>query len=144
MKMHPKVLDFSMEFALFCLPASFRAQTRARKEPAKSRPFPFREQRGETTSDKLRRSQNHYQMNIDFPIETSGEAGLAAIAFAREKEMPSNEDERKIAKKLREWIATPEGRERIEEAKRKTMSLIEDLREAQIIDPKVLNEPITL
>lgn len=58
--------------------------------------------------------------------------------------MPSHEDERKISKRLLEWIATPEGRERIEEAKRKTMSLIEDIREAQILDPKVLNEPINL
>lgn len=58
--------------------------------------------------------------------------------------MPNHEGERKIARRLCEWIATPEGRERIEEAKRKTMSLMEDLREAQIIDPKVLNEPITL
>ncbi len=77
-------------------------------------------------------------------MKSPAEPDWHANAFAGEKEMPSHEDERKISKKLREWIATPEGRERIEEAKKKTMNLIEDLREAQIIDPKVLNEPITL
>jgi hypothetical protein len=52
--------------------------------------------------------------------------------------------ERSLTRQAFEWISSPEGQKKLEEASREAEELIEYLREVQALDPKVLNEPITL
>ena len=52
--------------------------------------------------------------------------------------------ERTLAEIIRERISSPEGKKRIEKVKKRTQQFVEDLREAQIVDPEVLNKQITL
>ncbi len=58
--------------------------------------------------------------------------------------MTEEPKERTLAEKISERISSPEGRKRIEKVKKRTMQFVEDLREAQIVDPEVLNKQITL
>ncbi len=42
------------------------------------------------------------------------------------------------------WASSPEGMEEIEKALEEAKKLIDHLKQAQLLDPRVLNEPITL
>ena len=61
-----------------------------------------------------------------------------------EKKMKEAPIERTLAEKIKEKISSPEGKKRIEKVKKRTQQFVEDLREAQIVDPEILNKPITL
>lgn len=58
--------------------------------------------------------------------------------------MTDKKTERSLTEQACKWISSPEGQKKIEEASKKAQELIEYLRGEQLLDPKVLSEPITL
>jgi hypothetical protein len=58
--------------------------------------------------------------------------------------MAKREKERSLTRRAFEWISSPEGQKKLEEASQEAQEVIEYLRKVQTLDPKVLNEPITL
>jgi DNA-directed RNA polymerase subunit F len=58
--------------------------------------------------------------------------------------MPDGENDGSLVERAIAWILSEEGRKEIEEAAIEARELVEYLREVQYLDPKVLNEPITL
>ena len=50
----------------------------------------------------------------------------------------------RLAKKATKWLSSPAGKAALTEAVRKSMETIERLRSAQRVDPKTLQEPVTI
>ena len=53
-------------------------------------------------------------------------------------------DGSQLAKDARKWVASPEGRQALQEAFQHATEITAQLRQARLVDPKSLHEPVTL